>query len=515
MVQYTELQYAKIAFFFEIAVFFSKKYQLGNVFDMLGVREHVDRLDAGHPVFGNQKGEVAGLCGGVAADIYNFSWLHGEQLLDHFFVHAGAWRVGDDHVGLAVGDHEVGGEDLGHVARMELDIGDMVLQGILTGRHHGVFDIFDAYDTAAEVGQEECDGASAGVEVIDHVVGGHLGKLGHEAVKPLGLARVSLVEGLGAYGEMEVGGAIVVLHDFGKVVAAGECHGGEVGIGVVHLIVEDVLQRGDLGELVAQVLHEAFPSGVVFRNDKHHHPLASAGVADDEVAEAASVVAYIVVRKGMCLGIVAHREAYLVAQVLLEGAMFDVQHLVKKGRDVESQCTVGLDFPFGVNGCVLGWGQFVPCAGGKSEFQLVTIVEYIFRATDGEHALTVDVTEPFKVVADLLLLGSELLVVLEVLPTAAATGAEMGALGGGTLVAVVFDIHRAALGIFLFLLENLDIYDIARHYKGEEDDHAINMCDGLALGTDIGDKHVLYYRLFLFSTHCVIDTMVILLRRKH
>ena len=391
----------------------------------------------------------------------------------------------------------------------------MVLNGIFASRHDGVFDIFDAYDTAAEVCQKECDGARAGVEVVDHVVGGQLGKLGHETVEALGLARVGLIEGLRTYGEMEVRGAIVALHGFGEVVAAGECHGGEVGIGVVHLVVKDVLQRGDLGELVAQVLHETFPPGMVFRNDEHHHPLAGAGVADDEVAEAAGVVAYIVIRKGMGFGIIAHREAYLVAQVLLEGAMFDVQHLIEKGGDVKSQGSVGPSFTVGGGGCILGGRQVVPGTGREGEFQLVAIVEYFFRATDGEHALTVDVPEAFEVVADLLLLGSELLVVLEVLPTAAATGAEVGTLRGGTLVAVVLDIHRASLGIFLFLLENLDIYDIARHYKGDEDDHAVDMGDGLALGPDIGDEHILYYRLFLFSTHCVIATTVILVRRKH
>ncbi len=91
--------------------------------------------------------------------------------------------------------------------------------------------------------------------------------------------------------------------------------------------------------------------------------------------------------------------------------MLDVQHFVKKGRDVESQGSVELVFTLGAGTSVLGWWQFVPRTGGESEFQFVAIVEYFFGATDGQHALAVDVSEPFEVVANLLLLGSELLVV--------------------------------------------------------------------------------------------------------
>ena len=109
------------------------------------------------------------MCGGVAADVYYFARGGGEELLDDFLVHAGAGWVGDDDVGVAVGGDEFGGEDLRHVAGEEGCVAEAVEACVLPCVGDGLFDVFDADDASAFVGQEEGYGAGAGVEVVDRV----------------------------------------------------------------------------------------------------------------------------------------------------------------------------------------------------------------------------------------------------------------------------------------------------------------------------------------------------------
>ena len=83
---------------------------------MLGVGKHIHRLDSAYLVLFCQQGEVAGLCGGVAAHVHDAFGLHHQQLLHHVGVHTAARRIGDDDVGLAVRRHKLGGQHLHHVA---------------------------------------------------------------------------------------------------------------------------------------------------------------------------------------------------------------------------------------------------------------------------------------------------------------------------------------------------------------------------------------------------------------
>ena len=93
--------------------------EFGDIFDVLGVREHVDGLDASHAVAGGEHLQVARLGSGVAAYVNDFAGLHVEELLYYFLVHAGSWRVGDDDVGTLVAGDEFGGEHFGHIAGVE------------------------------------------------------------------------------------------------------------------------------------------------------------------------------------------------------------------------------------------------------------------------------------------------------------------------------------------------------------------------------------------------------------
>ena len=109
--------------------------------------------------------------------------------------------------------------------------------------------------------------------------------------------------------------------------------------------------------------------------------------------------------------------------------------------------------------------------------------------------------QPLEVVAHLLLLGSQLVGIVQGLPAAAPAGAEVGALRLDAFVGVVLDIHCAAFGeVFLFLYY-FNVGDVTRHYIGDEDYHAVDPCYCLAFGTDVGDKDVFEDGLFLFLLH--------------
>lgn len=161
------------------------EYELGDVFDVLSVWEHVDGLYVADVVGGCEEADVAGLSGGVAADVDDASGLHGEELLDYFFVHAGTRGVGDDNIGTAVECDKFGGEDFGHVAGEESGVANLVVDGVLAGGSNGVFDVFDADDLFAHAGEEERYGAGSGVEVVEGVVRGEAGVLSNEGVETL------------------------------------------------------------------------------------------------------------------------------------------------------------------------------------------------------------------------------------------------------------------------------------------------------------------------------------------
>ena len=154
----------------------------------------------------------------------------------------------------------------------------------------------------------------------------------------MGLGGVGLVEGFGVDDEVQFATSVVALHALFNVVAAAVGDHGLVAVGVVHFGVYDILQRGDFGKtLVEHVEQGEEPLLVVVGNNDDDHPLAGAGVADNEVAQESCMVTDVVVVKVVGLGILAHGETDGVAGVLLQSAMLDVEHLVEKLGDVESQ----------------------------------------------------------------------------------------------------------------------------------------------------------------------------------
>ncbi len=454
---------------------------------MLGVGEHVDGLDATDVVGLVEELKVACLGGRVAAYIYYLTRARGEELTNHLLVHAGTRRIGDDDVGTSVEGDKLLGEDFRHVAYEKLGIGYIVDLRVETGVLDGFGHILDADDLAATVGEELGYGAGAGVEVIDRLVAMEVGELVDERIEALGLEGVGLVEGLGVDLEGEVTFSSIFRHLFADVVLAVVEVDGEVGVGVVELGVDDILQRGDLGERVSEVVEEREEESVVgLGDDDEDHPLAEGAATNDEVAEEAGVVADVVEREGVGEGIVAHGEAYGVGEVLLEGAVFDWEDLVEEAGDVKAECAGG------VGGVVL---DFFPGAGREGEFELVAIVEDIVGAADGLHEAAVHRAEAFEVIAHLPLFGFELVGVVECLPLAAAAYAEMGALLRNPLGRRHAELDQTSLGVGLLLFDKFDVGDVAGYHEGDEDDETVVTGYGFAFGGDILDEEVLYDRL--------------------
>ena len=467
---------------------------------MLGVGEHIDWLDAGHVVLPGHQLQVAGLGGGVAADVDYLSGGDGEKLSDDFLVHAGTRGVGDDDVGGAVEGDEVIGEYVGHVAGEELGVVEVVEGGVDFGVVDGLLDIFDAYDAAAHRGNELSDGAGASVEVIDCVGGLEIGKLGHEGIEALGLGGVGLIERLGIDAEPQIGIASEGLHTLFEAGLAMEEVGGEVGVGVVHLGVYDVVEGVYLREGVAESGEEGHEVvGTVVGDDEDDHPLSVIVVAEDEVAEEAGVVADVVERKVVTVGIVADEETDAVGELVLKDAGLDVEHLVEEARDMEPEGAC--DWSVGI-----GLRVFDPGAGGEGVLKFVAVTEYAFGAADGAHAVAVDGAEALEHVAHLTLFGFELAGVVEHLPLASATDAEVRALDGDALGGILLYGYGFAFTIGFLAFQEFDVGHVARHDEGYEDDFAVEMCEGFAFGSDILDEEVFDDGLFLvFSAHNCIE----------
>ena len=74
----------------------------GERFNVVRMREHIHRLNLCYFIFFIQDGKVPGLRGRVATYIYNSWGIHLQDLPAQFFMHACAWRIGNDHIRFAV-----------------------------------------------------------------------------------------------------------------------------------------------------------------------------------------------------------------------------------------------------------------------------------------------------------------------------------------------------------------------------------------------------------------------------
>ena len=109
-----------------VPTFLLQPFKQDYIFNMWGVGEHVDGLNARNAVVLSENFEVASLCGRVAAHVNNaFRGCIHDGFHD-IRMHAGSWWVGNDDIRTAVVAYEVIGEDVLDVASIEERVVELV-----------------------------------------------------------------------------------------------------------------------------------------------------------------------------------------------------------------------------------------------------------------------------------------------------------------------------------------------------------------------------------------------------
>ena len=219
-----------------------------DVLDVRGVGKHVDGLDGGNTVVGIEVVQVAGLCGRVARDVDDTLGGCPENGFYHIGMHAGTGRIGDDDIRTTMFGDEIVGKDILHVAGIEKGVGDAVDLGVDLRILDGLWDVLDANHLSGLARHEIGDGAGAGIEVVDNFSALQPRELAGDGVEVISLFGVGLVEGFRAYFETKI------FHQFEDMVLALEDEDILIADGVVALLVVEVHQRGDLWELIGDML---------------------------------------------------------------------------------------------------------------------------------------------------------------------------------------------------------------------------------------------------------------------
>ena len=195
------------------------------------MREHIYRLNGSHLVVVVHQLQVASLGSRVAAYIYDAVRCCVQNHVHYIRVHAGTWRVGDDDVWTTMLSDEVIGQDILHVACIEEGVLNVVYLGIHLGILDSLWHVFDTDYLLCLVSHEVGDGSRTGVEVVNQLISGEVGKLASHAIKVVSLLGVSLIETLRTYLELQI------LHQLKDVVVALEEDEVQIVDGIISLLV--------------------------------------------------------------------------------------------------------------------------------------------------------------------------------------------------------------------------------------------------------------------------------------
>ena len=215
---------------------------------MVCMREHIDRLHGGHLVIHIEQLQVACLGCRVAAYIDNALGGCKENGVDDIVMHAGTWRVGDDDIGHAVLANEITGKDILHVTGKECEVIEAIELGVDARIDDGILDILHTHYLLGIACNKVGNCSGTGVEVIDYFVTCKGGKITRYLIKVLGLFAVCLVERFWA--NLEAQSLHLLIYNVSTLVG----NDLEVAEGVVALVVDDIEQRGHLGERVGHIL---------------------------------------------------------------------------------------------------------------------------------------------------------------------------------------------------------------------------------------------------------------------
>ena len=194
--------------------------------------------------------------------------------------------------------------------------------------------------------------------------------------------------------------------------------------------------------------------------------------------------------------IVADEQAQLVADVVLQPASLDVEHLVKGSRDVEARrIAVGKL----LSAFELLAGEPALVAEGK--FQFVAVMGRHRRAQDGIDGGNGHLGDALHGIDHLLLLALQLVLIGQMLPLAAATQAEVLTHRLHAQLAGLDQTLDVALGKTVLLAVDLQVDHIARSAKGDKHHQVVPAAQTLALGRHTRYFKILNYRNIFFLSH--------------
>jgi hypothetical protein len=144
---------------------------------MMCMREHVYRLYPFDAVFFRKQCQVPRLCCRIAAYVYDLWRFHFKQLVHQLFMHAGAWRVGDDHIRPSVLCKEFVIAYFDHISAEERSMLDIIQRCIQLRVVNGFLDHFHADDLFCLLTYKDADATRAAIKVIHGLIAGKACKI--------------------------------------------------------------------------------------------------------------------------------------------------------------------------------------------------------------------------------------------------------------------------------------------------------------------------------------------------
>ena len=270
---------------------------------------------------------------------------------------------------------------------------------------------------------------------------------------------------------------------------------------IVKLLIIDIHKACNLWECLFEMLHQSHCRCLlvlICPTELHdEHPLARIAVANHHVAEQTLVLAKIVERQVVGIGIVARIVTNRVAEVVHQPALFDRKNLVETARDMEA---------YAVHVLVLNAALHLlvrePALVAESEFEFVTIELCLLASQNRTYLRKFNLADSRQIICNLLLLCLQLLLILQTLPLAASANAVVLAERCVAQLRIMMNVHNLCLGITVLLSADLQIHHIAGHNVRSKYHKVIDPCKRLALGSHGLYRNILQQReLFFLSCH--------------
>lgn len=229
-----------------------------------------------------QVGQVAGQGGRIARDVDDACWFAPGNGLEDRFATAGPGRVEDDDAGADAFPDEFR-QFIDGIAEDKLCIPYVIVPGIADGIADGRGDDFDAVDLFCFLGQEQCNGPGATVDVGNGFLSFQVSKSQCLFVKPLGLFAVDLEEGLGRNMEGQRPDGIV--NRIFAIYGAGPGPQYDVGMTGIDILDDAGQSRYFTAQALYQVFHVRHHIAGRYQAD-HDFPRMDADAAHDVAYDA-------------------------------------------------------------------------------------------------------------------------------------------------------------------------------------------------------------------------------------